>query len=160
MKVALRAVSVSLLMVLLLIYVFAIVMHMFLKDKSAHEFYFGTLGLCMWTLLLRGVFMDELVEPMRILLNQNEWLMVIVFLVFVLLSSLIVMSMLIGILCELVSVVARNEKEEAHIKLIKSTLLVMLKKIDFDGSGSIDRPELQNVMDDPDALEVFASLDV
>merc|ERR1711920_752122 len=70
------------------------------------------------------------------------------------------MNMLIGILCEVVSAVAAAEKESAAITMMKSTLLVMLKELDDDGSGSISREELLQVMENPCALEILANLQV
>merc|ERR1719201_276491 len=45
-----RAVASSLLMVLLIIYVFAILLHSLLKDNVVVKDSFGRLALCMWTL--------------------------------------------------------------------------------------------------------------
>ncbi len=40
---------------------------------------------------------------------------------------------------------AEAEKEEADIQLVKSTLLVMLRRIDKDGSGEISKERCEDV---------------
>merc|ERR1719362_1851380 len=54
MSVATRAVSTSLLMIFMLVYIFAIILYMFLKDDEAASRKFGNLSLCMWTLVMDG----------------------------------------------------------------------------------------------------------
>merc|ERR1719221_725123 len=70
------------------------------------------------------------------------------------------MNMVVGILCEVVSAVASAEKEEAQIKLVKETILVMLQSIDMDGSHSISMEELMAMCEDADALTVLKDLHV
>merc|ERR1719478_303320 len=70
------------------------------------------------------------------------------------------MNMLIGVLCEVVSAVANDEKEQSVIQLMKESLLVMLHHLDADGSGEIDKDELMQVMEEPLALKVLEELQV
>lgn len=67
--------------------------------------------------------------------------------------------MLIGVLCEVVSAVAANEKEEAAIKLMKQTMLLELKKYD-DGDGMINEDELNELMACPSSVSVLQTLGV
>merc|ERR1719443_302576 len=60
MRKAVRSVASSLIMVLLLIYVFAIVLHSLLKDEGQVKDNFSTVGLAMWTLWLDGTLMDSI----------------------------------------------------------------------------------------------------
>jgi len=162
-KAGARAVGSSLLMVTLLIYVFSIVMHMILKENPLVEENFSTLPLCMWTLLMDGTLMDSTGDVMAKLRDEgsaSSWLSLIIFMLFILLSSLTVMNMLIGVLCEVVSSVANAEKDEAAIKLMKESILVELKRFDEDGNGLISPDELQHVMRDPQAMYVLNSLEV
>jgi len=160
MKVASRAVFSSLLMLLIQTYIFAIPLHTFLKTEEAVVEKFGTLLRSMWTLMMDGTFMDSTGDLMWHLLDMNYLHAVIFFMVFVLLSCMTMMNMLIGILCEVVSAVAATEKENAAIKFIKETILVLLKSLDTDGSFTISREELRSVCQDPDALKVLGDLEV
>lgn len=163
MRVASRAVASSLLMLSILVYVFAIVVHMFLKDEESVYYYFADLPTCMWTLLVDGTFQDSLGPVTRDMLaigSLPAYVSTIVFMAFVLLSSMTVMNMLVGVLCEVVSAVAHSEKEAAAVAMIKGSLLLMLKRIDTDGSGEISYDEMQTVMHDPHANEVLQSMQV
>jgi len=91
-----RAVGSSLVMVALLIYVFAIVMHMFLKENSAVMDNFSTLPLCMWTLLMDGTFLDNTGSILEVLRDEGSLstiMALIIFMVFILLSAMTVMNM-------------------------------------------------------------------
>merc|ERR1712195_284211 len=55
-----RAAGSAVLMLLLLIYVFSIALHSLLKDEAEVQEYFSDITNCMWTLLLEGLFMDNI----------------------------------------------------------------------------------------------------
>ena len=68
--------------------------------------------------------------------------------------------MLIGILCEVVTAVGQEEREEAAISLMKKTVLLELKKFDADGSGTISQEELEKVLCSRQTLRVLEKLDI
>jgi len=149
-------------MVIVLIYVFAIILKIFLGEDEPTEQYFSTLGLCMWTLLLDGVMGDNLGEVMNLLVHRGTWntsVGVIVFFLFIILAVVTVMNMVIGVLCEVVASVTAAEKEEHEIKLMKETILLELKKFD-DGDGMITEEELSELMTEPKSVEVLEALGV
>jgi hypothetical protein len=163
MFVASRAVGSSLLMVLLLIYVFGIIVHMGSSKEEGLNHKLGTLPRCMWTLLMDGTFMDSTGSLLTNLIERGKFNTVataFVFLTFILLSAMTVMNMLIGVLCEVVSAVAQGERDEAAIKVMKETILVELKQFDKDGNGNISKGELTHVMKNKQALAVLRSIDV
>merc|ERR1711998_240327 len=67
--------------------------------------------------------------------------------------------MLIGVLCEVVSAVTQEEKDEAAVRMVKQSILVELKKFD-DGDGEVTKEELDKVMADPHSKAVLHSLNV
>lgn len=159
-----RAVGSALMMVLLLIYIFAIIMRMLMEKTYSLdpllEERFATLPICMWTLFMDGTLLDGVSITTRALYKYQCYGAFLVLWLFVLMSAMTVMNMLIGVLCEVVTAVAAAEKEEAAIRLVKETVLVMLKKLDEDGSGEISKEEMNMVFDDEAALQVLASLQV
>lgn len=162
-RMASRAVMSSLLMVLSMIYIFAIVLNMMMKDDPSVESYFSTLPRTMWTLFMDGTLLDGTGEVLSLLIYQNDFvpmLAAVVFLAFILLSSMTVMNMLIGVLCEVVSAVAASEKDEAAINIMKQVILVQLKKFDADGNNSISESELRQVVQDPESVAILESLQV
>merc|ERR1740130_1932984 len=142
MMVASRAVMSSLLMVLIMIYTFAIILNMALKEEVDINMKlaprnFETIPRTMWTLLIDGTFMDSTGTMMSTLLFSgkiNCLASCVVFMTFILFSAITVMNMLIGVLCEVVSAVAKGEKDDAAIVLVKESILMNLKKFD-NGDG-------------------------
>jgi len=163
MFVASRAVGSSMLMVLLLLYVFGIVIHMGLAHEEELEEQFKTLPLCMWTLFIAGTLMDETGGVLTGLLEMGKFntiLSTVVFLIFILLSATTVMNMLIGVLCEVVSAVAQSERDEAALNIMKESILIELQQFDQDGNNMISKDELEFVMKSRKALGVLSSIDV
>mmetsp|Transcript_147973 Transcript_147973/g.273055 ORF Transcript_147973/g.273055 Transcript_147973/m.273055 type:complete len:614 (-) Transcript_147973:222-2063(-) len=163
MKVASRAMCSSLIMLALLIYAFAIVIHMILKDEPTTRKYFATLPKVMWTLLIDGTFMDGTGAVLGAVLaieTPSAVTALIVFFIFILLSAMTVMNMLIGVLCEVVSAVTQNEKELAAINAVKDTILVQLESFDEDGNRKISQSELRQVMSSAESISILKGLDV
>jgi len=160
--VASRAVGSALLMLILLVYVFSIMMFTLLKDEKnvQIEERFNRLGLVMWTLLIDGAFMDGIGYISRAMIEEGQYMAIIVLLVFVLSSALTVMNMLIGVLCQVVSAVAATEKEDHAIRTVKSELLSMLKEMDEDNSGLISKDEMSAVLNNQSALGTLETLNV
>ncbi|CAE7282106.1 Sh, partial [Symbiodinium pilosum] len=171
--IALR--SVFFLMVLLvgLVYVFSLLFNQLLDGKNqppgsmAHES-FGSLPQAMNTLLMAGALPDQsaLVEDA----GAFHFLLYPLMLLYMLLASLTVMNMLVGILCEVVSVVSAVEKEEILLKSVKTHLkrLLVDAEADEDGDGSISRREFDKMLTNPTCVrtlnevgvDVFALVDL
>lgn len=166
---AMKAVSASIFMVLLLVYIFAILLHMLLKDNAVNETMFEEEGRhfvslldCCWTLLLDGAFMQEAAQVMTTLLRQGgteATIACFLFLFFTVVSALMVMNMLIGILCEVVTAVATAERDDAAVSFVKHSLLKLLHQFD-DGDGLLDRAEVDEVLGSKNARRVFRELNV
>eukprot|EP00929_Paragymnodinium_shiwhaense_P095704 TRINITY_DN5697_c0_g2_i2.p1 TRINITY_DN5697_c0_g2~~TRINITY_DN5697_c0_g2_i2.p1 ORF type:complete len:675 (-),score=131.97 TRINITY_DN5697_c0_g2_i2:462-2486(-) len=169
-----RAVGSALLMLIFLVYVFAVIMHTLVKGVDEDERLarivpedqhlvakrFKSISIGMWTLLVDGTLLDGITVTSRALIETELYVAFVVLVIFVLMSAMTVMNMLIGVLCEVVTAVAAAEKEEAAIRLVKETVLVMLKSLDEDGSGEISRDEINSVFANAGALHVLESLKV
>eukprot|EP00928_Gymnodinium_smaydae_P032173 TRINITY_DN23371_c0_g1_i1.p1 TRINITY_DN23371_c0_g1~~TRINITY_DN23371_c0_g1_i1.p1 ORF type:complete len:683 (-),score=128.37 TRINITY_DN23371_c0_g1_i1:127-2175(-) len=162
MRAGFRAVTSSLLLIAVQVYIFAIVLHTLLKEDEVVKDHFSTLPRCMWTLLLDGTLLDSTGEVMDLLVQGrtlNSTISVVVFMIFVLFTAITVMNMLVGVLCEVVSSVAADEKDESAIKLMKQTVLLELQKFD-DGDSCITEEELNELMADPAAVQVLETLGI
>mmetsp|Transcript_89684 Transcript_89684/g.159328 ORF Transcript_89684/g.159328 Transcript_89684/m.159328 type:complete len:574 (+) Transcript_89684:89-1810(+) len=169
MFAAAQAVLSSLFLIVMLNYVFAIIMHMFLKDIPELSESFGTLGLTMWTLILDGTFMDgtkSILDAVR-MLDMVEaagaflaWSMVLTFTLYILLTNITVMNMLIGVLCEVVSQIKKRDEEKVAINFMKQHLRGMLEALDTDQNGQIAKEELQDLVKVPVAMKVLQELEV
>eukprot|EP00931_Biecheleriopsis_adriatica_P009297 TRINITY_DN110372_c0_g1_i1.p1 TRINITY_DN110372_c0_g1~~TRINITY_DN110372_c0_g1_i1.p1 ORF type:complete len:677 (-),score=176.51 TRINITY_DN110372_c0_g1_i1:14-2044(-) len=170
MKAASRGVGCALTLIVIINYVFAIILNMFLRDIDLPHIQkkFETLGLCMWTLALDGTFMDstkEDLEQLRLLETHGydnfiAWAMIITFMGYVLLTNITVLNMLIGIVCEVVSEVKKDDEQAAAVQLMQQHLRGMLCELDADGDDSISRKELQDVVRNQKAVSVLRQLEV
>jgi len=159
MFVATRAVSSALLLLVIMMYVFAIVLVLGLGDAPELDTDFGTMPKCMLTLLVDGIFMDNVGERLDEVMESGYWYMLCPFMLFILLAWMTVMNMLIGILCEVVCAVATAEEEAIAIKALKQTVLSLLLDLD-DGSGMIEQNQLVMVLTDEESQSILQGLNI
>jgi voltage-gated sodium channel len=157
---AIRAVHAALLILILLVYIFAIVMNVIIGEEPEVVDYFASVRDSMVTLVLSGVFLDDISGLARVVIALGNVPSIVCLVIFVLLSALTVMNMLIGVLCEVVLEVSAEEKEKRVKDKMQKTLLIMLQKLDEDNSGELSKAEVQAVICDPDAVEVMKDIQV
>merc|ERR1719265_763939 len=76
------------------------------------------------------------------------------------LASLTVMNMLIGILCEVISAVAEEEKESTMVDKVHEKFGKIVQDLDKNGDGTLSWEEFQKILDHDDALTALASVSV
>lgn len=81
------------------------------------------------------------------------------FLSFALLSSMLILQMLIGVLCDVVARVGSEQRDASAVGLVKQELLANLMQYD-DGDGKINQQELITVMKDPRSKAVLRKLNI
>mmetsp|Transcript_29049 Transcript_29049/g.69177 ORF Transcript_29049/g.69177 Transcript_29049/m.69177 type:complete len:745 (-) Transcript_29049:80-2314(-) len=147
---AIRSVFFTLLLLLVLLFVFGVVFKTQAKEDFPQlEELFPNVPATMWVLLLSGTFLDSPSVALNEVGATSGWL-VALFLVFIFLSHMMVLNMLIGILCDVVHQVALNEKEEAAVAYLKNTLLEILECHDKDNDRQIHRDEFELLMRNPE----------
>merc|ERR1711907_666720 len=101
--VAARSVFFTLLLLIVLIYIFAIAFVQMTRGTDLHETYFQTVPAAMSTLLTRATLPDmgNLLRHVGV----ESYVLALLMLLFILLSSFTLLNMLVGVLCEIVSVV-------------------------------------------------------
>merc|ERR1719440_2096500 len=105
------------------LYIFGIVFTENFKraEDPALLFRYQTLGISMFTLFFAGTLLDNLIDIMEELKLSDEagpvW--IIVFWLFILLSSFTVLNMLIGVLCEVVTETTEHEAENTMVELVR-----------------------------------------
>lgn len=118
----------------------------------------------MWTLIMGGVLMDGTADVFdKIFALDNMFTVFVaslVMLVFILFSAVTIMNMLIGVLCEVVSTVAQTERDDAAIRLMKTSILRELRHYDTNQNGKISRDELDHVMKSPKTVDALEALDI
>jgi len=158
--VAARTVFFTLLLLALIIYFFAIVFRQVTSDTEIGDRYFPSVTASMSTLLLDGVIPDQ-----ALLVRENDsshFLLGVLVVMFILLATLTVMNMLVGVLCEVVSVVSAVEKEQLTVCYVKQKLMAMFDdpKVDTDGNCSISRQEFENMLLNQEAASIIQDMGV
>jgi len=161
MVAAARSVFFTLLLLLVLLYVFAIAFTQLLKKTDAGKQYFPNVGHSMNTLWLYATLLEEITTLTHDLEKESLWIVALLDL-FILVASLTVMNMLIGVLCEVVSAVASAEKEEGAFMLVKSKVskIFLSLGLDEDRNGLISRSEFVKIVENRDAAIAMTELGV
>jgi len=168
---SLRAISGAMLLVMIMLYTFAIFEHMLLKGEhelnetlfNELQFDFRTLPRCMWTLGAAGVFMLDgaanvatfLVFSPKTHVAFAGW----TFIIFTMITAMTILQMLIGVLCEVVSETNRQHEAARVINVMKQQVMWKLAQFD-DGDGKITLQELEQLLNDPECKTVFRNLNI
>merc|ERR1711976_177240 len=78
---------------------------------------------------------------------------------YIAIASLTILNMLIGVLCEVISAVAEEEKESMMVDKINDKFSG-INEIDTNGDGEISWTEFQQILDYPVALKALDSVGV
>jgi len=161
MGIAARSVAYTLLLLLIIMYIFGIIFKSQLEETQNPELQkdFGGIPRSMWTLLFAGCLVDDITLSAERLMKES-FMMAAIFILFVLLSSLMVLNMLIGVLCAVVTAVAAAEKEKVLINYVKTRLIDVLQTLDEDGNGTISRKEFDQLLTIPEAYHALSDLGV
>jgi len=151
MLMAMRSVSATLMLLIIIIYVFAIMFTQLLWNHPAGKGCFETVPMAMHCLLMSGVFSDQ-EQFINKLLSASVFYYVFV-LFYMVLGSLTVMNMLIGVICEVVSVVAQGESDELLTKELKEKVLGIQAAIKDEGSDMVSEENFEHLMHNQDALQ-------
>merc|ERR1740138_1869859 len=81
------------------------------------------------------------------------------FFMYALLSALLILQMLIGVLCDVVSRVGAEQRDATAIGLVRQEILSDLKRYD-GGDGKISQEELYQVMTNPKSRAVLKKLNI
>lgn len=148
--VATRSVFFTLLLLVILIYVFAIAFTQLAKDEDAiRTQYFSSVSESMVTLMVAGA-MPDLAQQLDDIRSVSP-LVALVYMLFVLMSSLTLMNMLIGVLVEVVTEVSRVEKARLDFSFVMDKLSTMVNcgALDQNGDNMISRAEFATMLTTP-----------
>eukprot|EP00929_Paragymnodinium_shiwhaense_P053376 TRINITY_DN26706_c0_g5_i1.p1 TRINITY_DN26706_c0_g5~~TRINITY_DN26706_c0_g5_i1.p1 ORF type:complete len:661 (-),score=212.09 TRINITY_DN26706_c0_g5_i1:72-2054(-) len=148
MVAAVRSVFFTLLLLVILTYVFAVFFRQTTQDTELESEYFPTVVISMHNLLLYGVLLDDVGSCVRAIakVDSGVYALLISWYVYVLLASATIMNMLIGVLCEVITAVATTESEEMTIVYVRDKLEEIVKRVDFSkdiskGDATKESPE-------------------
>jgi len=145
-----RSVFYTLLLLIAVIYVFSIAFVQLTANSEVGSKYFKDVVDGMFTLLLRGTYLDEVTEFVADL-REFSTALVLLFLLYVLLAAHTLMNMLIGVLCEVVSVVAATEKDEQQMGAMIAKLDFILNSLDKNNDRLISKEEFVRLLQNKEA---------
>lgn len=154
-----RSVSVFFLLWLVLIYVFAVVFRQLTDGNDLGAAYFSSVPTAMDTLLMDGILADY-APILHVVGAQGGPLEWCIMLFFVLLAAITIMYMLVGVLVEVVGALAHAEKESITVGYVASTLRDKMHSHGHDVESPLSKAELQDLLLDPEILEVLSSVQV
>jgi voltage-gated sodium channel len=125
---ACKSMSITALLLLLFLYVFAVFFRTMVRNTgtSVEEDFFATVWDTMWTLLIRGVLMDEITDLVAGL-RQDAWPLAIVLMVFVFLTCFTLLNMLVGIVITVITDVTDESEEQCAKKEVREELCSILE---------------------------------
>merc|ERR1719356_605352 len=129
------------------------------EGTSVGELFFYSVPASMYKLTIEGVFLDNLGYTVDTIAESSPFYAVI-FLVFVVFAALMVMNMLIGVLCEVVSAVASTEKEEMNVLALRSKLAEAMDKLDQNMNGKLTEKEFVRIMGDMKTVALLNEIGV
>eukprot|EP00928_Gymnodinium_smaydae_P030696 TRINITY_DN22752_c0_g1_i1.p1 TRINITY_DN22752_c0_g1~~TRINITY_DN22752_c0_g1_i1.p1 ORF type:complete len:726 (+),score=135.39 TRINITY_DN22752_c0_g1_i1:47-2179(+) len=127
MASSVRSVVVTLLLLTIIIYVFAITFTQTMRGTQAGEHYFGNVLSSMNSLLGYGIIMEDTPTVLNEV-GQESIVFAGMLLLFILLASFTVLNMLVGVLCETVRLVSVAEGEQNRVSYTKEKLEQMLQE--------------------------------
>jgi len=156
---AARSVFFTLCLLFILLYIFAIGMTQLTVDTNVGDQYFSSMGGSMYTLFISGSLLQN-VGVICDSLGEEHLIFGAAYLGFVILAALMVMNMLTGVLCEVVSAVAAIEKDQMLINYVKVKMLSVIEKLDEDGNNSVSRTEFENMLREAEAVRALTEVGV
>lgn len=160
MKVAMRSVLFTLVLLGVIVYIFAITLTQVLEGTEVGDDYFKSVPNAMNSLLLHATIPDQadIVE----MIGDEHFLYRILILLYILFASLTVMNMLVGVLCEVVSIVSAVEKETMLVNFVKQQLAPMLDKggLTAGSEQTVGKEDFIKILEQPEAARALQEVGV
>jgi len=174
MVAALRTVSCTGILLLLLIYVWAILFTSEFhqganEDEDVPEddpaVFFGTMGKSMFALFVMGTILDDVTactNQIRVTSSTGSKNLhyLALFIVFVLISSFTILNMLIGVICEVVSATKEGEQHKAIEANVRESIKTIFQKMDKDQNGVVTKEEFMSMRKEPKVMEALQELEI
>jgi len=139
-----RTVVVIMCLLVMIIYTFAIVFTQLGKGTELEKRLCPDMLTTMGTLLLGGILPD--IAPTTLEMATEHFFFGACFFIFVLMAYVMIMNMLIGVLVEVVAVVASVEKEKNQVASVKRVLQKWAPEADMDGDNLFGVSEFKRML--------------
>lgn len=166
---AAASVSYTLGLLLLSTYVFAIAFRNLVPAESQLEVeMFSSVLETMHNLIIFATFLDALSDFMYVVMDSDDIMTMtpahipcfILVWLYISLASLTILNMLIGVLCEVISAVAAEEKESMIVDKVHEKFGKIVNDLDENGDGFLSWEEFEMLIDHPEAVAALESVNV
>eukprot|EP00931_Biecheleriopsis_adriatica_P074279 TRINITY_DN48374_c0_g1_i1.p1 TRINITY_DN48374_c0_g1~~TRINITY_DN48374_c0_g1_i1.p1 ORF type:complete len:621 (-),score=123.57 TRINITY_DN48374_c0_g1_i1:103-1965(-) len=159
--IAARSVAVTIVMLILLLYIYGIGFTQMLKGSVTGSYRFGSVPESMTSLLHFGVLLDSAPSLLEEL-GSESLVYRVIFLSFIMLANFTILNMLIGVMCETIRLVSEAENEDILVTETKKKLSNMIFEsgLDKDGDNLISREEFLMMLNLPEACRALSQLGV
>eukprot|EP00927_Polykrikos_kofoidii_P008626 TRINITY_DN13597_c0_g2_i1.p1 TRINITY_DN13597_c0_g2~~TRINITY_DN13597_c0_g2_i1.p1 ORF type:complete len:568 (-),score=113.32 TRINITY_DN13597_c0_g2_i1:82-1785(-) len=158
---AARSVFFTLVLLAVLVFIFAIFFTQMTVGTELKAMYFRDVRQSMYFLLVHGtLLLSTDYRALELGKVEGGFFLLTVFFMFILLGAVLLMNMLIGVLCEVVTAVAITETEEILVNSVRSSLEKVMAIIDEDGGGTISRDEFMLILENLEAMEALQEVGV
>mmetsp|Transcript_37206 Transcript_37206/g.71530 ORF Transcript_37206/g.71530 Transcript_37206/m.71530 type:complete len:670 (-) Transcript_37206:184-2193(-) len=155
---SLRSVVFTLIMLLSIVYVFAIAFKQ-LCDGAECETEFSSVLETIHRLWLHGALMDN-IQELTDSLEKEGFFMLVLFYIYLLLTALTMMNMLIGVICEVVSAVAATEKEALMLAHVRDQMRTIVATGDRNEDREISKTEFLELLQKKKAADILQDVGV
>jgi len=169
MLAAVRAVVSVAILLIMLLYVFAIIFtseynqgDVSDEDVIGANKLFGSMTKSMRHLFIMGTILDDITLCCNFIRSSssNTFQMMTFFVLFVLISSFTMLNMLIGILCEVVCATGEGERRKSSEMGVRDAITTLFHKMDKDNNGEITRAEFLDMKSDRHVMKALGHLEV
>ncbi|CAJ1422268.1 unnamed protein product, partial [Effrenium voratum] len=157
---AMRSVGFTLLLLVIVLYVFGIGFTQLLRGSLVGSDTFPGVFLSMQSLFLHGTLLDSISDLVADFITQEQYLALALLYAFLILSAITIANMLIGVICEVITAVAAAEKEAIQITWVKETLNRVMGCTDENFDGKLQKSEFFMIAQDKDAVRALKELGV
>jgi len=156
--IASRSVVLTLVLLVMIIYVFSIAFRQLTHGTNVGTQFFPNVPSSMATLLLKGTLPDQ--GPWVEMIGGESLVFGFCVLMYVILTTILLMNMLLGILVEVVKCVSVVEKETLLVNHVRDRLRAVFEEIDEDFDGNITKGEFEVLMAQPQATQALRDVGV
>lgn len=174
MAAAVRSVVFTFLLLIMILYVFALTLRQIADGTEIGETWFATVPKTANQLVMKGMFFDDIGDLVNDMANAESKLLGVVlwltFIGFVVFATLTVLNMLIGVLCDVVSAVGAVEREELTLSYIKAGIwpfVMPARGAVYDGDDAaaletlrLSKESFLDLLQVPEAAQALANAEV
>eukprot|EP00931_Biecheleriopsis_adriatica_P116856 TRINITY_DN92442_c0_g1_i1.p1 TRINITY_DN92442_c0_g1~~TRINITY_DN92442_c0_g1_i1.p1 ORF type:complete len:874 (-),score=220.14 TRINITY_DN92442_c0_g1_i1:63-2684(-) len=153
-----RSVAIFFVLWMVIVYIFSILFQQLLQGSNAGAKYFSTVPEGMNTLFLHGVLSGQAGVINEVTAGMPWLWPLIIF--FMMLVGLTIMYMLLGVLVDVIGMVATSEKQKIEVSYIVGQLREELESMGHKDDMSITQMEFQNLITEPGIVKVMTEAGV